>query len=312
MTDDITFEKRSPLQVWLQAGRVWSAPASLVSVFLGAALALSYDGENEVKWYLLPIVALCGFLYHFASNIISDVYDYKNQVDKDYTFGSSGVITGRLLTVDQAYKGGLITFAVASLLGLVLVFAQGIPVLILGICGLLGAYFYCAPPVGYKYHGLGDIGVFLFFGTLLTLGSYMSLTGTFPWTAIVVSLPAGLLIAAILSANNNRDIKHDTEAGVKTMESILGIRGGILLYKAFVILAYVSVIAMVILKVVPVWTLVVFLSLPIAMKNLKAISAGKVEHPELLAGVDVSTAQLHAAFGTLLIISLAVYALVLR
>jgi 1,4-dihydroxy-2-naphthoate polyprenyltransferase len=312
MTDGSPVQKISPLKVWLQAGRVWAAPASLVSVFLGAALALSYGGEKEIKWFLLPIVAICGFLYHFAANIISDVYDYKNQVDKNYTFGGSGVLTGGMLTADQAYKGGWAIFAFASLLGLALVYFQGLPVLILGIAGLLGAFFYCAAPVGYKYYGLGDIAVFIFFGTLLTLGSYMSLTGDFSWTAIVVSIPAGSLIAAILSANNNRDIKHDTEAGITTMESMLGIRGGILLYKGFIVLAYLSVIAMVMFKVVPVWALVVLLSIPLAIKNIRAISSGEVEHPERIAHVDVMTAQLHAAFGTLLIISLAISAWVMK
>src|SRR3990172_825681 len=120
-----TVMKKPGIAVWLQAGRFWSAPASLISVLTGAALALAYDGEKI--WWLLPIVAICGVLYHVAANIHSDVFDYKKQVDKNYTFGGSGVLTNGMLTQDLAYKGGWAIFAFASALGLILVYYRGIP-----------------------------------------------------------------------------------------------------------------------------------------------------------------------------------------
>ena len=216
------------------------------------------------------------------------------------------MLTANLLSPKEAYIGGMMFFAVASALGLVLVYFRGWPILAMGAAGLLGAYFYCANPVGYKYFGLGDFAVFLFFGTGMSIGTYYALTGDFSWQVLWISLPLGALIAAILSANNVRDTKHDTEAGVHTLESALGIKGGIAVYSFWVLGAYASVIVMAVLHIVPWWALAVFLSLPIALKNLKTISQGDREHPEKVAGVDVATAQLHTAFGALLTIALVV------
>ncbi|MCD6118730.1 1,4-dihydroxy-2-naphthoate octaprenyltransferase [bacterium] len=308
MNENTAQPSRSKFDIWAQAARPFSFPASMVSVFVAGALALSYDGPKN--WWLFPIVLICGFLYHSAANVHSDYFDHMRQVDRNYTFGGSRVLTGNLLSPREAYIGAWIILAVASLLGLVLVYYRGLPMLGLGLVGLLGGYFYCASPVGYKYYGFGDLMVFLLFGTLMILGSYFALTGTFSWQAVMVSIPVGSLIAAILSANNTRDIKHDTEAGIKTLESMLGMRGGIIVYSTLIIAAYLSIVFMVAARIVPIWTLVVFLSLPIAIKNLKAIRQGNIEHPERIATVDVTTAQLHAAFGTLLVISIAIGALV--
>ncbi|MEP0815173.1 MAG: 1,4-dihydroxy-2-naphthoate octaprenyltransferase [bacterium] len=304
---------RSKTSIWIQAVRAFAFPATFVSVVVAGALALSYKA-GPVNWWLFPVCMIAGILYHMAANVISDVFDFKRKVDKDYTFGSSGVLTGGLLTPREAYLGGLAFFAVASALGLILVYFRGWPMLAMGVAGLLGAYFYCANPVGYKYIGLGDFAVFLFFGTGMTIGTFYALTGDLSWAALAqpvwVSIPLGALIAGILSANNVRDIKHDTEAGIITFESALGISGAKILYSIWVLGAYLSVPIMAYFGVIPWWTMVVFLSLPLALKNVKAISGGEVEKPEKIAAVDVATAQLHTAFGALFAISIAVSAFI--
>lgn len=305
MSQNSVGKERKSIAVWLQAGRAWSFPASMVSVFIAGALALSYEGDKN--WWLFPIVVLCAFLYHAGANMHSDYFDYKREVDKDYTFGGSGVLTRGMLTPRELYIGAWVVLGAASALGLVLVYFHGWPMLALGAFGLLGGYFYCASPVGYKYYALGDLAVFLFFGTLMVAGAFFALTGNlFYWPAYIISIPAGLLIAGILSANNIRDIKHDTEAGVKTLESTVGLKAGVGIYAFYIIGAYVSVVAMALLQIVPVWSLIVFLSLPLAIKSLKTVAQSDVNAPEKIAMADVMTAQLHTAFGLLFTISLAV------
>ena len=305
MNQNTSLNERRSIAVWLQAGRAWSFPASMVSVFLAGALALSYDGA--INWWLFPLVIVCAFLYHAAANMSSDYFDFNNKVDKDYTFGGSGVLTRGMLSPKELIKGALTVFGIASALGLILVYYHGWPMLALGAFGLLGAYFYCASPVGYKYFALGDLAVFLFFGTLMVVGAFFALTGNlFYWPAYIVSIPAGLLIAGILAANNIRDIKHDTEAGVKTLESVAGVKAGRGIYAFYIIGAYVSVVVMVVFQIVPVWSLVVFLSLPLAIKSLKTVGQSDVDAPEKIAMADVMTAQLHTAFGVLFAISIAV------
>ncbi len=85
-----TAECRSGFSIWLQAVRAFSFTAHIVPIFVGAMLALYFEGP--VNWWLFPLVVLCSLLFHTGTNLVSDYYDYKNGVAQDYTFGSSKVI----------------------------------------------------------------------------------------------------------------------------------------------------------------------------------------------------------------------------
>ncbi len=306
--DDALNKKRGSIDIWFQAVRAFSFTASAVPILLGAALAAFYPGE--VMWILMPVVFVAGLLFHAATNLVSDYYDYKKDVDKDYTFGSSGVITAGLLPPKKILYGGLILFCIACLLGLILIAVRGLPILWIGLAGLVGGYFYTGQPLGYKYLGLGDFLVFILMGPLMVIGSYFSLTGSYQTPVLLVSLPVGFLVAAILQANNTRDIKHDTEAGIKTLENIVGAKGAKIGYYFSVSAAYLSVVIMVITKILPIWSLAVLVTLPLALKVMKKLAKSQPEIPEAIATIDVETAQLHFGFGVLLIVSLVVHLLV--
>jgi len=304
---EVMKKDRSKLSIWLQAIRVFSLTASSIPVFLGAALAWYYPGK--VLWILLPVVYLAALMIHAATNLVSDYFDYRKDVDKDYTFGSSGVIVQGLLSAKSVLIGGLVLFAITAVLGIILVALRGLPILILGLVGIIGGYFYTGHPFGYKYIGLGDLLVFILMGPLMVIGSYYCLTGSYDHRIFLVSLPVGFLVAAILQANNTRDIKHDTEAGIKTLENKVGTTAAKGFYYFSISASYLSVVLMVIFKVLPIWSLLVILTLPLAIKNIKNMAMG--DKPKTLAKIDVETAQLHFAFGILLTVSLALYRLIL-
>lgn len=292
---------RSKTGIWLQAVRAFSFTASSVPVLLGAALALHYPGK--VMWILFPVVYIAGLLIHAATNLVSDYYDYKKDVDKNYTFGSSGVLVQGLLPAKHIFIGGLVLFGITAGLGIILIAVRGVPILVLGLIGIVGGYFYTGRPFGYKYFGLGDFLVFILMGPLMVIGSYYCLTGTYNHPVLLASLPVGFLVMAILQGNNTRDIKHDTEAGIKTLENTLGPKGARVFYYFSLSAAYLSVILMVIFKILSPWSLMVVLTLPLALKNIKKVAVSQPEIPEQLATIDVETAQLHFAFGLLLTIS---------
>jgi len=303
--EDVKTKNRSKFSIWIQAVRAFSFTASSVPVLLGAALALNYPGK--VMWVLLPVVYIAGLLIHAATNLINDYYDYKKGVDKDYTYGSSGVILQGLLPAKQVLIGGFVLFAITAARGVILVAVRGVPMLVLGLIGLIGGYFYSGHPWGYKYYGLGDFLVFILMGPLMVIGSYYALTGNYHYFVLLISLPVGFLVAAILQANNTRDIRHDKDAGVKTLENILGHKAAKVGYCFSVTTAYLSVVLMVIFKILPVWSLAVVLTLPLALKNMKKLAKSHSDKPEEIATIDVETAQLHFGFGLLLIISVVVF-----
>jgi|JI8StandDraft_1071087.scaffolds.fasta_scaffold05409_7 1,4-dihydroxy-2-naphthoate octaprenyltransferase len=301
-----TVSTRSSFSLWLQAVRAFSFTASMVPIIVGAMLALAFDGA--VRWDLFPVVVLCSLLIHAGTNLFSDYYDYKKGVDKEGAFGGSGVLVGRLLAPKQLFIGGLISFGLCFLLGLVFVQIRGIEMLYLGIIGLVGGFLYCGG-IGYKYLALGDVLVFWLMGPLMVLGSYFVLTGTYNSSILLTSMPVGFLVTAILHANNLRDIQHDKAAHVRTMATILGLGGAKIEYYLLIAAAYLSVVIMVAVNMLSPWTLVVLLSLPPALKNVKVISQATPGTQAELAMIDVQTAQHHFLFGILLSVGLLLSAL---
>ncbi|KPK00185.1 MAG: hypothetical protein AMS20_15300 [Gemmatimonas sp. SG8_28] len=286
---------------WLQATRPFSFTASIVPVLLGTVLG-AFAGSFH-PW--LAVVALVGGLaIHAGANLVSDYYDFRNGVDAEDTYGSSGVLTGRLLTPQEVFLGGLVAFAIAAAAGAYLVTVRGPVILLLGLIGVLGGFFYTARPLGYKYRALGDIGIFLLFGPLMVLGAFFVQAGALSWLPLIVALPVGFLVTAILHANNLRDIPFDGRAGIKTLAMVAGGRGSRAIYATLLVGAYVAVVAFSVLGLVPMLALAALLSAPIAVRNLRLIM--RASSPGEMAMADVMTAQLHMAFGVLLTLGVAI------
>lgn len=295
---------KTRFKIWIQAVRVFSFTASMTPVVLGAVLAFAY--EQDVAWILFPLVVVCSLLLHAGTNVVSEYFDFVKKVDTDYTFGSSRVIVDNILKASEVIRGGIIILMLGATLGLILVAVRGWPMLALGAIGLVGGFFYTGKPFGFKYIALGDVMVFILMGPLMVIGSFFTLTGKYNNNVLYISLPVGFLVAAILYANNLRDIKHDTEAGIKTFENLIGYARAKTGYYAIIAAAYIAVIAMIITKVLPLWSVLVFLTVPLAAKNFNSARRSQAQNPQTIALLDVHTAQLHLLFGVLLCLSIVI------
>lgn len=294
----------SKTQVYLQAVRTFSFPASLIPCLLGAMLALLYG--TEIAWWLVPFVAISLLLLHAGSNVISDYDDYRVGVDTADTLGGSRVLPQGLLAPKDMLRFGLTLFVVAVVIGLPIIYERGLVILWFGMLGLLGGFFYTGRPVGYKYLALGDFGIFMIYGPAIVAGTFFALTGTFSWTAVYISIPLGLLVTGILQANNLRDIIHDRQANIKTLATIYGEGFAKGEYIFLIVGAYLTVAVLVFTNILSWWSLIVFLSLPVALKNMNMIKGVKIEDTGKIAMLDALTAQLTLMFGVLLSISIVI------
>lgn len=292
--------------LWLRAVRAFSFTASLMPVVVGAMLALSYEGR--VLWGLFPLVAAASVLFHAGTNLVSDAGDFTRGLDREGSHGGSGLLVAGLLTPAAVFRAGVLMFVLGSILGLIMVWFRGLPLLWLGLAGLAGGFFYGGKPFGYKYHALGDVMVFMLMGPLMVAGSYFVLTGSFHVNVLYVSVPVGCLVTAILCSNNLRDIVHDSRARVRTMANVLGPKAAKIEYFLLVCGAFAAVAAMAIAGVVGPWCLLVLLSLPPAVRNMTMIARAHPDRTAEIASIDVRTAQLHLLFGVLLSVGLLVSA----
>ena len=230
---------------------------------MGSALAW-YDGSFQ----LLPALAalLVALLLQIGSNVANDVYDFERGADTAARHGPLRVTQAGLLSPAQVKRGMAIIFALAALCGLYLAFVRGWVVLAIGAAAILSAIAYTGGPFPLGYYGLGDLFVFIFFGIAAVAGTYFVQVGTVSAAAWWMSVPVGLMITAILVVNNLRDVENDRAAGKHTLAVRMGEHGTKVEYILCMAIAYLILPALVLAKIVPVTSLLAWLSLPIAVK----------------------------------------------
>ena len=283
---------------WFLASRPWSFSMTAISVSVGGALAAI---DCEFSWGLYALSLVSGVFLHAATNLINDYYDVKSGVDtrkvSTAQYRPHPLLEGKIAP-KNVLKASFLLYGMATVIGLLLVVARGLPILWIGLIGTAASLTYTAPPLKYKYSALGEISVFLMWGPLMVLGSYFVQLQTFSANALWISLPFGILVALVLLANNIRDVNHDHEKGILTLPMLIGQRNGLRLYIALVVLAYLGIIAMSLMGPLNMWSLIVLLSLPLAVRLLRQMMR------QVPIDADAQTAQLDTAFGVLLVISL--------
>ncbi len=281
--------------------RPFAFTASVIPVLAGAALAWV-----DELWNWAPfIAALLGAVFlHAGTNIVNEVYDVRKGVDSITSpRASHAIVKGRMKERTALIIAGVF-FALAVVVGLYLVWLRGPAIIVLGVLGLIGGYGYTAPPLEYKNRALGVPIVFLLMGPLMVEGSYFAVSGEWSLTALVLSIPVGLLVAAILHGNEWRDIREDSRAGISTMSAKIGRRWAHYGYVALVLGAYIVLALAVIADVLPAWTMLAILSLPFLAQVIRSAELGATGQARAIAMIDLQTARLHLAFGSLLVLGL--------
>jgi 1,4-dihydroxy-2-naphthoate polyprenyltransferase len=281
--------------------RPFSFTASLLPVSVGGAIAL---GQGRMHWPLF-LAALLGALgLHIGTNVINEIYDVRHGIDSITSPRMSMAILKGRISERDAFVVAWSGFILALLMGIFLLLQRGWPIVLLGLIGFIGGYFYTAPPFQYKYRALGLPLVFVLMGPLMVIGAYYAVTGTFDANLLVVSVPVGLLVTAILHGNEWRDVAEDTRHGFTTFSAQVGREAAHWVYVMLILGAYVAVGVAVMVGALPKLALLTLLSLPLVALILRDAERGAEGHLRAIAMIDLMTARLHSAFGALLLVGL--------
>ncbi len=292
--------RRRVAAIW-ELARPFAYTASVIPVAAGGALAW-VDGRFNLPLFLAAVVG--GVLLHTGTNIVNEIYDVRHGIDAITSPRASHAIVKGRISETAAYRVAVLAFALAALDGIGLIAARGWPIALLGVIGLAGGYFYTAPPFQYKFKALGVPLVFLQMGPLMTVGGYYAVSGSWSPIALVLSIPIGLLVAAILHGNEWRDISEDTRAGIATLSSEIGRTWAHYSYLGLTLGAYITLGLAVAFGALPPATLLAILSLPLLVIVLRSAELGASGQTRAIAMIDVQTARLHETFGALLIAGL--------
>ena len=294
-------------RVWRRATAAWEIlrpfayTVTVIPVCAGGALA-AVNGKFEAIPFAAALAA--SMLIQSGTNVVNEVEDVRKGIDTITSPRASHAVLKGRVTERGAYAFALGMGAVAIALGLYLAWLRGPIIIALGLIGLVGGYGYTMPPFQFKYRALGVPIVGLLTGPLMVVGTYIAITGTFEPNTLVLSLPIGLLVAAIVHGNDWRDISDDSRAGVSTISALLGRYWARYAYLGLVLAAYGSLGVAIALRALPATTGLALLSLPFLAQVIGNAELGAQGQARAIAKIDLETAHLHLAFGTLLVAGL--------
>ncbi len=234
-------------------------------VLLGLGTAVWSSAQVSALYFILALVgAICA---HISVNAFNEFLDFRSGLDfrteRTPFSGGSGTLPQKPELARQALAVALIAFAITGLIGLYFLRVRGPSLLPLGILGLLVMVAYT--PWFARHPLLCLIAPGLGFGPLMVMGTAFVLTGEYSWTAFMASLVPFFLVSDLLLLNQFPDVEADQSVGRRHFPIIIGRRASSLIYGAFLVLAYLSIVLGVTLGQMPRTSLIGLMALIIAI-----------------------------------------------
>ncbi|MFI7692260.1 1,4-dihydroxy-2-naphthoate polyprenyltransferase [Nonomuraea sp. NPDC049655] len=283
---------------WTAGARPRTLPNAVVPVMVGTGVAI---GDGGFVWWRAVLALLVALSLQIGVNYANDYSDGIRGTD-DQRVGPMRLVGSRAATPRQVLTAALGCFAVAAVLGLVLVVVtRAWWILLVGVACIAAAWFYTGGKRPYGYRGLGELAVFVFFGVVPVMGTAYVQTEQLSWTAFLASIPVGLLSCSMLVVNNLRDVQTDGTSGKRTLAVVLGAERTRALYVLCQVVPFVVALAMI--AVTP-WAALAALAAPLAVTPIRTV-LGKAVGPALIAVLQ-QTGKLQMAYGLLFAVGLAI------
>jgi len=290
---------------YLKALRAPFLAGSIVPVLIGASDRFSTAHISFVAF----LVTLGGVVFlHLGANLINDYYDARGSdpVNLKVTpfSGGSRVIQDKEVAPNAILILALWFFCLALACGIWLTFKGRLYVMVIGVAGLVAGWIYSGPPLQLMSKGWGEILIFLAFGPLITFGTYYALSGDLSMRAFLLGVPQGFLITGVIWINEFPDYEADKQVGKQNLVVRLGLEKSRYLYAIIMLLSFVCLLVYVITSYISYLALVVFFSLPFALKAIH-IAWHHYEEYEKIIPAQALTIQTLIAQGLLLSSALA-------
>jgi 1,4-dihydroxy-2-naphthoate polyprenyltransferase len=224
---------------------------------------------------------LAGFgliLTHASVNILNDYFDFRSGIDlavKRTPFsGGSGLLPAKKMTPRQVLWLGIVCLLLAVPIGIYFIVISGWQLLPLLVFAAFFIVLYS--PLILK-HPWPEWAAGAGLGALPILGMYFVQAHGYTFHAFIACVPSFFLVHNLLLLNEFPDVEADKIGHRMTMPITLGNKNAAIIYTIANIAAYVWIIVWVAAGlfgwtsayVMPPWTLLTLLTLPLALKAIK-------------------------------------------
>jgi len=276
--------ERSKIAVVFLASRPKFLTASVAPILVGSALGYAVSSGFNLLLFAFALLAI--MLLQGGANIVNDYFDHtsgNDWVNKNPTPFSGGrrFIQEGILSPGTTLLAGIAAMLIASAIGVVIVLlTKSMFILVLGLIGLFGGYFYTASPIRLGYHSIGEVIIGFLFGLLPVCGAYYLQTGVVDSIALLPGIIVGLLIFLIILVNEFPDADADAAVNKKTLVVKFGVTKAVWIYRTAVAAGYIAAIAIIMVYRNMFWAGLLYLfTLPIGIAAIKFVNKEDMVKP---------------------------------
>ncbi|MHC4692900.1 MAG: 1,4-dihydroxy-2-naphthoate octaprenyltransferase [Planctomycetota bacterium] len=276
--------EKSNLMQLFHASRPKFLVASVAPVLVGSCLGYAMVGSFNWPLFILAMLAIMAI--HSSANLSNDYFDHlsgndwANDNPTPFSGGSRYIQRG-ILSPKAMLLAALVTLTFGSALGVVIILmTQSIFILILGLLGMFGGFFYTAPPLKLGYRYIGEVIIALLFGLLPVYGSYYLQTALFDTVPLLPGCVVGILIFLVIFINEFPDLKADASVDKRTLVVHFGVPASAWIYRSALIASFlIAAAAMMIYSSMFFAGLLYLITLPLAVLALKSANKKDLATP---------------------------------
>lgn len=252
---------------WIEGARPRTLPNAIAPVLTGTGAA-AWLGSAVWGKALLALVVSVSLVV--GVNYANDYSDGIRGTD-DQRAGPLRLVGARLAAPKRVRAAAFASLGLGALAGLLLAVLSAPWLIAVGAACIAGAWLYTGGTRPYGYAGLGEVAVFVFFGPVAVLGTQFTQALRIDWVGGLLAVATGALSAAVLVANNLRDIPTDRVAGKITLAVRLGDHRTRLLYQGLLLTAGVLTLA---LTAATPWCAAGLVAVPLAVRAAGPVRGG--------------------------------------
>ncbi len=281
-------------KLWLAAIKPPMYTVAIVPITVGSAVAYAESHTidlNILGTFLLSAIAIIAWL-----NISNDVFDSDTGIDVNKAESVVNLTGNRNLMFWLANL-----FLLCGILGIVAIswWQQDLTVVAIVLLACFLGYTYQGPPFRLGYQGLGEIICLICFGPLALSAAYYSQTQSWSIANLAASSIIGISTSLILFCSHFHQVKDDLAAGKRSPIVRMGTELGakVLTWSTASIYGLTSIGVM--SGLFPIATLLVFISLPLAIKLTNFVGE-YYDKPDKVRTCKYIAVRLHFVSGLLL------------
>lgn len=252
---------------WIEGARPRTLPNAIAPVLAGTGAAAWL---GSAVWWKALLALLVSLSLVVGVNYANDYSDGIRGTD-DERAGPLRLVGSRLAAPSRVRAAAFASLGLGAAAGVMLAVLSAPWLIAVGAVCIAGAWLYTGGSRPYGYAGLGEVAVFVFFGPVAVLGTQFTQALRIDWVGVVLAVATGALSAAVLVANNLRDIPTDRVAGKITLAVRLGDRRTRLLYQGLLLAA--GVLTLVLMAATP-WAAAGLAAFPLALKAAGPVRRG--------------------------------------